>query len=181
VISRLDRERGAGYSPANAAVYEAVDVSEVLAGPEQAALTSAGINVVRCSAGGGLEVWGARTLDREPTGRFIAHNRLIHRLVRAIRRVAEPLVFEGNNAELRLTFARSITSVLVEAWNAGALKGARPEQAFRVQCDEANNPHEERELGRVVCDIELAPAVPMEFIHIRLALGASGLLEVVED
>ena len=181
LISRLDRERGAGHSPANAALYEAVDVSASLAGTEQAALTGAGINVLRCAAGGGLEVWGARTLDREPTGRFVAHNRLIHRLVRAIRRVAEPLVFESHNAELRFTFARSVTSVLLEAWRAGALKGARPEEAFRVQCDEANNPPEEQELGQVVCDIALAPAVPMEFIDIRIALSPSGLLDVVEQ
>jgi hypothetical protein len=180
VISRLDRERGAGHSPANAALYEAVDVSASLSGPEQAALTAAGINVLRCAAGGGLEVWGARTVDRDPTGRFVAHNRLIHRLVRAIRRVAEPLVFENHTAELRFTFFRSVTSVLLEAWRSGALKGARPEQAFTVQCDEANNPPEERELGRVLCDIQLAPAVPMEFIEIRLALNANGLLEVVE-
>jgi phage tail sheath protein FI len=181
LISRLDRERGAGHSPANASLFEAVDVSANLAGSEQAALTGAGINVLRCAAGGGLEVWGARTLDREPTGRFVAHNRLIHRLVRAIRRVAEPLVFENQNAELRFTFTRSVTSVLLEAWRSGALKGARPEQAFSVQCDEANNPPEQRELGQVICDISLAPAVPMEFIQVRIALSANGLLEVVEQ
>jgi phage tail sheath protein FI len=50
-----------------------------------------------------------------------------------------------------------------------------------VQCDEANNPPEEQELGQVVCDIALAPAVPMEFIDIRIALSPSGLLEVVEQ
>jgi hypothetical protein len=181
VISRLDRERGAGHSPANAALYEAVDVASALPGPAQAALTATGGNVLRCAAGGGLEVWGARTLDLLPEGRFVAHRRLLHLLVRAIRRVAEPLVFEGNDAELRLTFTRSITSVLFQAWNAGALKGERPEQGFRVQCDDANNPPEERDLGRVVCDVEVAPAAPMEFIHIRLALTAGGLLEVVES
>ena len=181
VISRLDRERGAYYSPANASIYEAVDTAAAFAEPEQASLNAAGVNVLRCASRGGLEVWGARTLDLEPEGRFVAHRRLVHRLVRAIRAVAEPLVFETNGPELRLTFVRSITTVLLQAYNAGALKGGRPEEAFRVQCDEANNPPEEVDLGRLVCDIELAPAVPMEFIHIRLELNAGGLLEVVEQ
>ena len=51
---------------------------------------------------------------------------------------------------------------------------------FVVQCDEQNNPREEADLGRTHCDVALAPAVPMEFIHIRLSLGANGLFEVVE-
>jgi hypothetical protein len=180
VISRLDRERGAGHSPANAAIYEAVDVSAGFGGPAQASLTAAGINVLRCSAGGGLEVWGARTTDLDAAGRFVAHRRLLHLLVRAIRRVAQPLVFENHDAGLRLTFTRSITSVLLQSYNAGALKGARPDEAFRVQCDDANNPPEHRDLGRLVCDIQVAPAAPMEFISIRLALSAGGLLDVVE-
>ena len=60
------------------------------------------------------------------------------------------------------------------------LKGARPEQAFRVRCDATTNLEEERDLGRVLCEIDLAPAVPMEFITLRVALSASGTLDVFE-
>jgi hypothetical protein len=180
VISRLDRERGAYYSPANAWVYEAVDVTSSFAPTEQEALNDGGINLLRCNAGGGLVVWGARTLDLDAYGRYVAHRRLVHRLVRAMRAVAEPLVFEPNGPELWLTLTRSLTSVLLKAYEAGALKGARPDEAFVVQCDERNNPLEEVEAGCTHCDVALAPAVPMEFIHIRLSLGANGLFEVVE-
>jgi uncharacterized protein len=62
----------------------------------------------------------------------------------------------------------------------GALKGARPEEAFRVKCDAETNPPEERDLGRLLCVIEFAPAVPMEFITLRVALGREGNLEVFE-
>ena len=120
-----------------------------------------------------MQVWGGRTLERrDPAGRFVAHRRLIHRLVRAIRRVAEPLVFENNGPELWLALTRAVTTVLLEAFRAGALKGARPEEAFRVHCDDQTNPPEERDLGRCVCEIEVAPAVPMEFITLRVALSA---------
>ena len=179
LISRLDRERGAQHTPANAELFDGIDLSRQFTLPEQEALFAGRVNLLRCAPGRGLLVWGGRTLDREPAGRFVAHRRLVHRLVRGIRRVAEPLVFETNGPELWLTLVRAVTSLLLEAWRRGGLKGSRPEEAFRVQCDEKTNPPEERDLGRVLCTIELAPAVPMEFIELRVALSADGRLEVL--
>ena len=36
----------------------------------------------------------------------------------------------------------------------------------------------EQDLGRLWCEIQIAPAVPMEFITLRIALGEAGKLEV---
>ncbi len=181
VLSRMDRERGAHYTPANTPIFEVVDVTQGFNKEEQVNLNSSGINLLRCFPGNGLQVWGGRTLNLERDKRFIAHRRLIHRLVRAIRRVAEPLVFDINGPELRLAVVRSITTVLLESWRAGALKGERPEEAFRVFCDEQNNPPEDVELGLVQCAIEIAPAVPMEFILLRVSLSGDGKLDVFES
>jgi phage tail sheath protein FI len=185
VISRLDRERGAHHTPANAPVIEAVDLSSRLEDAEQALLHPMGVNLVRCFPGRGLQVWGSRTLDLgDPldlkNGRFVAHRRLVHRLVRAARRVAEPLVFDVNGPELWLTLVRALTSVLLEAFRSGALQGGRPEEAFYVKCDAQNNPPEETDAGRCLCEIGIAPARPMEFIVLKVALLANGTLEVVE-
>ena len=189
VISRLDRERGAHHTPANAPLYEVVDMTRAFDDNAQGLLNTHGINLLRCTPGRGLQVWGGRTLyrqevygsDAERSSSFVAHRRLVHRLVRAIRRVAEPLVFDTNGPELWLAFVRAITTVLLEAFRAGALKGARPDEAFSVKCDEETNPPEERELGRVVCLVSLAPAVPMEFITLRIALSGNAVLEVFES
>ncbi|HKX30754.1 MAG TPA: phage tail sheath subtilisin-like domain-containing protein [Blastocatellia bacterium] len=181
VISRLDRQRGAHQTPANAPIFEAVDVARRFDRFEQARFNDSGVNLLRCFPGNGIQVWGGRTLNPDPQQRFIAHRRLIHRLVRAIRRVAEPLVFETNGPELWLTLVRSITTVLLEAWRAGSLKGARAEEAFRVTCDAQLNPPEEIELGRLHCEIEVAPAAPMEFILLRVSLSGEGKLEVFES
>ncbi|MFN0251502.1 MAG: phage tail sheath subtilisin-like domain-containing protein [Kofleriaceae bacterium] len=179
VISKLDRERGAHHSPANAPVIDAVDVDLLYDDADLERLTLAGIDPVICRCGRGLQIWGARTLDLvHPSHRFVAHRRLVHRLVRVIRRVAEPLVFDTNGPELWLAIVRAITTVLLDAYRAGALKGHRPEDAFRVRCDETTNPVEERDLGRCLCEIEIAPAVPMEFITLRIALSTDGRLEV---
>jgi hypothetical protein len=179
VLARLDRERGSGWSPANALVSDAVD----LAAPTPAALQERafeeGVNVVRERIGGGLEVWGARTLD-PGDGRYIAHRRLVHRIVRAIRRVAAPLVFDTNDELLWFSVTRAVSGVLMEAFRTGSLRGATPDEAYRVRCDETTNPQGEIDEGRVVCEIQVAPATPMEFITLQLTLGAEGLLEVVE-
>jgi hypothetical protein len=185
LISRYDRERGAHYTPANATLDDAIDATTGYALAERAALNELGVNVLRCVLGRGIQVWGGRTLHRDPLEGdhrwlYIAHRRLIHRLIRAIRQVAEPLLFENNGPVLWLLLTRAVTTILAESYAAGGLKGDRPEQAFRVRCDAGNNPPEERELGRVLCEIDLAPAVPMEFITLRVTLSASGTLDVFE-
>ncbi len=181
LISQLDRQRGAYYTPANAELSDAVDVIQSFTEAEQAQFLTEGINPVRCFPGRGLQVWGGRTLGRDVSGRFVAHRRLIHRLVRAIRRVAEPLVFDTNGPELWLTLTRAITTVLLEAFRAGALKGGQADEAFRVRCDETTTPPGDQDEGRVFCEIDVAPAAPMEFISIRIALAAEGKLEVFES
>ena len=146
-------------------------------------LNRLGVNMIRCVPSAGLKVWGGGTLARSgpgdtPQSRFLAHRRLINRLVRAIRRVAEPLVFDSNGPELWLTIFRGINSVLFEAFQHGALKGSRPEEAYVVRCDARTNPPEVVDEGRVYCEIEVAPATPLEFILIGLSFGGDGRLEV---
>jgi hypothetical protein len=45
----------------------------------------------------------------------------------------------------------------------------------------ANNPQDQQDLGLTLCEIALAPAVPMEFITLRVALSAQGTLDVFES
>jgi hypothetical protein len=177
LISRMDRLRGAHFTPANATLDEVVDITQAFNERERGELNTAGVNVLRCIPGKGIQVWGGRTLGEE--FRFLAHRRLVHRLVRAIRRVAAPLVFDINGPELWLMIVRSITTLLLQLWRAGALKGVRPQDAFVVRCDETTNIDIDN--GLVVCEIQIAPAAPMEFITLRIALGQEGALEVFES
>ncbi|MFJ7219116.1 phage tail sheath family protein [Amycolatopsis sp. NPDC098790] len=179
LVARLDAERGAAETPANATLLDAVDLDVEYPEAQQARLFEAGVDLVRCVRGRGLVVWGGRTLSADPRRVYVAHRRLLHLLVRAVRRAAAPLVFEVNSPELRLSLVRAITSVLLEAFRTGALAGTRPEDAFRVVCDDTNNPPEQ-DPGQVVCEIGVAPAVPMEFIELRLVLGQDRGLEVIE-
>ena len=67
------------------------------------------------------------------------------------------------------------------AWRAGALKGDQASQAFQVTCDASTNPPDQVDQGMVVCLVQVAPAVPMEFITLRVAVSADGQLEVFES
>jgi phage tail sheath protein FI len=161
-------------------VNDAVDLAAPTPISLQERAFEEGVNVVRERVGGGLEVWGARTLD-PGDGRYLAHRRLVHRIVRAVRRVAEPLVFDTNDELLWFSVTRAVSGVLMEAFRSGFLRGATPDQAYRVRCDATTNPPDGLDEGRVVCEIQIAPATPMEFITLRLTLGAERLLEVVEQ
>jgi hypothetical protein len=180
-ISRQDLRRGAYFTPANTLIEAALDLSTPLDAKEQAGLYAGGINLLTCSPGRGLLVWGGRVLGKSSPGGFVAHRRLIHLLVRAIRRIAEPLVFDTNGPELWLSLVRGITTVLLAAWRAGALKGDQPGQAFQVICDASTNPPDQVDQGMVVCLVRVAPAVPMEFITLRVAVSADGQLQVFES
>jgi hypothetical protein len=180
VISAMDRNRGAYWTPANVVLEEAVDLDPALTLPEQEVIFSRAMNLLRCAPGRGLQVWGGRTLDVTAAQvSYVAHRRLLHRLVRAVHQVADPLVFDVNGPQLRLNLVRGVTSVLAAAFRAGALAGTRPQDAFQVVCDDTNNPPGS-DPGRVVCDIAVAPAVPMEFIRLRLIAGEQSQAEVIE-
>jgi uncharacterized protein len=179
LASRLDREFGPTRTPANAGLDDVVDLATGLSASDETVLNAQAVNLIRCVHGRGLQVWGGRTLDRG-AGRFIAHRRLVHRLVRAFRRVAFPLVFERNGVETQYALRRAIAAVLAQAFRSGALHGQTPNEAFEVRCDETTTTAAERAAGQVICHASFVPADPIERINVRLSLRREGQLAVVE-
>lgn len=181
-IAASDLARGAHVTAANLTLAEVTDTSLRLASDSRLPISQAGVNLLDCQSGRGLVIWGGRMLRSDDVPpRFVAHRRFIHRLVRALRRSWAPQVFEGNDDQLRYAIARQATSLLVEAFHSGVLKGNRPDEAFRVDVGDTINDAAAREAGRVYCDIAIAPAVPMEFIQIRISLSRDGTVEMVES
>jgi uncharacterized protein len=184
VISRLDRQRGAHHTPANAPMWDAVSTEPRHAPADIDELLAMGINFVRPVPTRGISLWGGRTLhdpnDLSSAPAFLAHQRLRHRLVRAMRRIAQALVFDINGPQLWLMLTRALTGVLLQAWRSGALMGATPQEAFQVRCDDETNPPSARDEGRCHCTVAYAPAVPMEFITLIVTLNTSGELEVFD-
>ena len=180
-ISRMDRDLGAYITPANTSLAEAIDLGQRAPRETVDALSTLGFNALRCQSTRGIVVWGSRMLqsDNAPT-RYVAHRRLVHRLVRGLRQVWAPRVFEPNDAQLRLAVARSATGLLLEAFHSNVLKGTRPDEAFQVSVDASLNTPEVIEAGRLICEIAIAPVTPMEFIHFRVGLNPDGKVELIE-
>jgi phage tail sheath protein FI len=90
------------------------------------------------------------------------------------------VVFEPNDHALWARIRRNVSAFLVNEWRNGALFGSRPEEAYYVKCDEETNPPESVDLGRVICEIGIAPVKPAEFVIFRLAQFSSGSGELEE-
>jgi hypothetical protein len=65
-------------------------------------------------------------------------------------------------------------AALRELFEAGAFAGRTPAESYRVRCDEVTNPDDERTLGRLVALVDIALAVPLEFITLRIAFTRDG-------
>jgi uncharacterized protein len=84
------------------------------------------------------------------------------------------VVFEPQTQDLWEHIRIRLVSRCLAMQSKGALAGSAAAPGFFVKCDAETNPIDERELGRVVAHVGLAPQVPAEFILIRVVHDASG-------
>ncbi|MFJ4205647.1 phage tail sheath subtilisin-like domain-containing protein [Streptomyces sviceus] len=180
IWARNDSERGVHKAPANEVVRGAVDLETQITRGEQDLLNPIGVNCIRAFPGRGIRVWGARTLASDPAWRYLNIRRYFNYLEESILIGTQWVVFEPNDHALWARIRRNISAFLVNEWRSGALFGQRPEEAFYVKCDEETNPPESVDLGRVVCEIGVAPVKPAEFVIFRLAQFSSGSGELEE-
>ena len=179
IWARNDSERGVHKAPANEIVRGAVDLELQITRGEQDLLNPVGINCIRTFPGRGIRVWGARTLASDPAWRYLNVRRYFNYLEESILVGTQWVVFEPNDEALWARIRRNISAFLVNEWRNGALFGSRPEDAYYVKCDAETNTPESVDLGRVVCEIGIAPVKPAEFVVFRLAQfsGGSGELD----
>ncbi|GLF96825.1 phage tail sheath family protein [Streptomyces yaizuensis] len=180
VWARNDVERGVHKAPANEVVRGAVDLELQITRGEQDLLNPTGVNCIRAFPGRGIRVWGARTLSSDAAWRYLNVRRYFNYLEESILIGTQWVVFEPNDQALWARIRRNISAFLVTEWRSGALFGHRAEDAFYVKCDEETNPAESVDLGRVVCEIGIAPVKPAEFVVFRMAQISGGGAELEE-
>jgi uncharacterized protein len=180
IWSRNDAERGVHKAPANEVVRGAVDLEMQITRGEQDLLNPIGVNCIRAFPGRGVRVWGARTLSSDPAWRYLNVRRYFNYLEESILIGTQWVVFEPNDHMLWARIRRNITAFLTTEWREGALFGRRAEDSFYVKCDAETNPPESVDLGRVVCEIGVAPVKPAEFVIFRLAQATTGSSELIE-
>lgn len=177
IYARSDLKGGVSKAPANEELLGVFDLERDVTSGIQDELNPEGINCLRAFPGRGLRVWGARTLCQDESWRYVNVRRLFLTLSRWIEVNLSWAAFEPNTPLLWIRISRELTVYLTKLWKSGALCGDKPDQAFFVKCDTETNPAENIEAGEVITQIGLAPAVPAEFIIVRV-IHRAGTTEI---
>jgi uncharacterized protein len=177
VYARTDDTIGVHKAPANEVLEGVLDVERAVTNSEQGVLNPDGINCIRSFTGRGIRIWGARTLAGENDGEWTYVNvrRLFLTAIRWIERNMRQVVYEPNDLGLWARIGRELTSYFKQLYEKGALKGKNQTEAFYVKCDAETNTDEVQSRGELITEIGLAPAVPGEFIVVKIVHGTAGV------
>ncbi|MFB7051955.1 hypothetical protein ACFCXT_02235 [Streptomyces vinaceus] len=177
IIAERERSLGLPWGPANALAADAVTAAQRLAGADCDALHLLGVDVFRAERDG-YRLASARTLSRDPDLRQLSVRRLMTMLRLALDRQAQGLAFEPHTPQLRDALRASVVRLLRGLYRSGAFAGDTEDEAFFVRCDERLNPGWSAGLGRLVAEIGVAPAQPLEYLVLRIAQDADGAVTV---
>ena len=178
-IAHTDLTVGVHKAPANAVLEWAQDVTFALGDERHGILNELGVNVIRPLPGRGLRILGARTVSSDPSWRYLPVRRLVLMVMKAIDLATQWAVFEPNDDATRERVRLALMVYLATLWQQGQLAGGSIEEAFFVKCDTENNTPEDRAEGRLVADVGIAPAIPFEFVVVRV-WRARNELEIAE-
>lgn len=167
IYAQRDTEGGVHYAPANVPIAGVSDLSLRVLEDHLGALNAEGVNCFRVSRG--VRPWGARTASSDPEWRYINVRRLFIMLRRSIEAGMRWVAFEPNAPQTWDTVQSQVGYFLEKLFEQGMFAGGKPEEAFFVKCDAETNPPEQVDLGRLVCEIGVAPVYPTEFMVINIS------------
>lgn len=165
---------GVGWPPANQPLHGVTHTEVELDWAECGEAAEGGVNPIVVQPGRGVVVWGARTLSDDPTWRHINARRVVSLIAEQLRRDNEWAIFEPNDPALWKVIERDALVRLDQFWTAGLLAGPRSQAEYSVECSEATNPVDQREMGVLTVRVSLRPVGTTERILIDLRLGSEG-------
>lgn len=176
LIARCELRSGVPRGPANEPAAGVVDVADVVDDARHGDLHRQGIDVFHRQPDG---VWlsGTRTLSLDRQWRQLTVRRLVHLVERSVLHQLQWTVFEPNDAMLRAGLRRSLDGLLGDLFAIGAFAGTTPAQSWFVRVADPATSTREPDRGQVVVEVGVAPAEPIEFIVVRVALDAEGAIE----
>jgi uncharacterized protein len=177
IIVRQELTFGVQHGPANTLAQGVVGLTERFSPQRHDQLHPLGINVFLPRRDG---IWlsAARTLSRDPDYRQLSVRRLMTMLQRVLQRQMQWVLFEANDSALWTRIRHLLNNLLRQLYRGGAFKGSSEEQAFFVRCDGKLNDQAVRDAGRLIVEIGVAPAEPLEFIVLRILRDGDGTLTV---
>ncbi|MBD2199384.1 MULTISPECIES: phage tail sheath family protein [Calothrix] len=170
-----DNTRGVWKAPANVALTSVIKPTLKISNDQQDNLnvdtSGKSINAIRAFTGKGTLIWGARTLaGNDNEWRYISVRRFFNMAEESIKKATEAFVFDPNDANTWVKVRAMIENFLILQWRAGALAGAKPEQAFyvKVGLNETMTALDILE-GRLIIEIGMAVVRPAEFIILKFS------------
>ncbi|NBC03298.1 MAG: phage tail sheath family protein [Bacteroidetes bacterium] len=171
----VDSNRGVWKSPANVSLNRVSAPTISMETSEQDDLnvsdTGKSINAIRKFSGKGVLIWGARTLDGNSNEwRYISVRRFFNMVEESVKKASSRFVFEPNDANTWVKVKAMIENFLTLQWRAGALMGAKAEDAFFVKVGLGETMTQDDVLnGRMIVEIGMAAVRPAEFIILRFS------------
>jgi phage tail sheath protein FI len=175
VYAQADNVSGVWEAPTNINIDATIRPEYVLTQQEQEELNDADsqgkyINVIRTFTGKGPAIiWGARTLaGNDNEWKYVSVRRYFNMVEESCREATEAFVSDPNDADTWNRVSSVIENYLLQQWKAGALKGAKPEQAFFVKVGLGSTMIQaDIDEGRMIVEIGMAVIRPAEFIILR--------------
>jgi len=176
VYARVDRDRGVWKAPANVGLNYVIRPSVKITNDMQDGLnvdagSGKSINAIRSFTGKGTLVWGARTLaGNDNEWRYVSVRRFFNMVEESVKKATAQFVFEPNDANTWVKVRAMIENFLILQWRAGALAGAKPDDAFYVRVGLGQTMTAEDILnGYMHIEIGLAVVRPAEFIVLKFS------------
>lgn len=177
ITAARERRLGLPWGPANELAVGAVRATDLVSDIVHDQLHLLGINVFRAERDG-FRLTAARTLSSDPDYRQLSVRRVMTVIALTLDRQAQRLVFEPNTTALRERLAQVVTQFLRDLHRRNAFAGATEAESFFVRCDEGLNPPASQALGRLIAEVGVAPAAPLEYLVLRISQDADGTLQV---
>lgn len=169
IIARAEKRFGVGRSPANLKGESVIGTARVVTKDDWARLHQSDFDVFR-PLPGDVRLLGGRTLSNDRPFRYLHVRRLITHIERVLARRMVWAAFEPNTLSTWSRVKHDVEShILLPLFRRGAFAGDTPQTSYYVRCDEVTNPRAQQALGKLVCEIGVAPNLPAEYIVFRLA------------
>ncbi len=176
VYARVDNDRGVWKAPANVSLNYVVQPTVKITNVIQDTLNiddmqGKSINAIRNFTGKGNMVWGARTLaGNDNEWRYVSVRRFFNMVEESVKNATDQFVFEPNDANTWIRVRAMIENFLTLQWRAGALTGAKTDEAFYVKIGLGQTMSADDILnGYMIIEIGMAVVRPAEFIVLKFS------------
>lgn len=170
--------------PPAGATYALIGVTDVyfkIKRQHQEELNPLGINCIRYLPGQGILAYGARTKSASAYYRFLNVRVTLNVLINTLSHAFDSIIFSAVDGQgvLFTRIRETCNAICFRMWQAGALFGASPSEAFYVRCDTTNNPALDLEAGIVRADMYVVPSPTLERLLISVNRTAIGQISAV--